>query len=285
VAGLSALVSAVAELEALPKAGVAQVARHLREAGLISQAGRGRSAARMTAADAANLLIGVNAARSAKDAPEVVERYRAMLNFVPVLPQDTLDWTVAERAFLLEIGFVDDFRKQGTFGDVLERLIAMAARGDLRRFLRNLGLAHIAAEDLPEPDEGAGRSPWPLLAQKLDRRRRVRAVLSTSLDHQLSALRQELRGDLDDLIRLGAAGLLVHFVRSFPAARIEVRCGGATVGGLPVGGRSLVRVDFEADSDIDQFLADQDRLVARLEVVTVNQHLLVTVGELLAGPD
>jgi hypothetical protein len=65
---LSTMVKAVAEVEGLDETHVGWIARHLREAGLIAQAGRGRGAARMSANDAANLLIAVNASTSAKDA-------------------------------------------------------------------------------------------------------------------------------------------------------------------------------------------------------------------------
>lgn len=72
---LSALVKAIADVEGIDEVQVGWVARHLREAGLISQAGRGRGAAHMTSTDAANLLIGVNAAYSAKEAVAAVQSF------------------------------------------------------------------------------------------------------------------------------------------------------------------------------------------------------------------
>lgn len=69
---LSELVSAIAAVEGIEESFVAGVARYLREADLISQAGRGRGAARMTTNDAAALLIAVNATVLAKDAPSVL---------------------------------------------------------------------------------------------------------------------------------------------------------------------------------------------------------------------
>lgn len=72
---LSALVKAIADVEGIDEVQVGWVARHLREAGLISQAGRGRGAAHMTCTDAANLLIGVNAAFSAKEAVAAVQSF------------------------------------------------------------------------------------------------------------------------------------------------------------------------------------------------------------------
>src|SRR5689334_4728902 len=87
---LSDLVATIARVEGLPEPGVAQIARHVREAGLVSQSGRGLSAARMTIPDAANLLIAVNAAPMAKDAPRAVARYRGMVNYMRSPDPDSL---------------------------------------------------------------------------------------------------------------------------------------------------------------------------------------------------
>lgn len=76
---LSKLVSTIAAVEGIDEGQVTWVARHLREAGLITQAGRGRGAAHMTINDATNLLIGVNAAASAKEASEAVADFRMLV--------------------------------------------------------------------------------------------------------------------------------------------------------------------------------------------------------------
>lgn len=75
---LSTLVKAIADVEGIDEVQVGWVARHLREAGHISQAGRGRGAAQMSSSDAANLLIGVNAATGAKNGAEAVSLYRSL---------------------------------------------------------------------------------------------------------------------------------------------------------------------------------------------------------------
>jgi hypothetical protein len=49
--------------------------RNLREGGLITQGGRGRSSARMTAADASHLLIASVGSLNPKDSVEVVRKY------------------------------------------------------------------------------------------------------------------------------------------------------------------------------------------------------------------
>lgn len=110
---LSALVKAVADVEGIDEVQVGWVARHLREAGLLTQAGRGRGAAHMNCADAANLLIGVNAATSAKDSASSVRLYRA-------LPCGKVELRSSD-------GLGIAFRKGMTFGESLEQLLRLAA--------------------------------------------------------------------------------------------------------------------------------------------------------------
>lgn len=78
MAVITDLVQVIASVEGLDEVTVGVFARHVREAGLISQRGRGRNAAKMTVQDAANLLIAVNASGYAKDGPEAVATYRAL---------------------------------------------------------------------------------------------------------------------------------------------------------------------------------------------------------------
>lgn len=75
---LSDLVRIVAAVEGLEEVSVGIFASHAREAGLISQGGRGRSAAKMTIVDAANLLIAVNGCQFAKDVPAMTPIFRAL---------------------------------------------------------------------------------------------------------------------------------------------------------------------------------------------------------------
>jgi hypothetical protein len=67
----SELASIVAEAEGVDPPTVALIARYVREAGFIQKKGRGPSAASMVVADAANLLIAVNASTSTIGAREV----------------------------------------------------------------------------------------------------------------------------------------------------------------------------------------------------------------------
>jgi hypothetical protein len=77
MATLSQLVGIIATVEGLDRERVGAIARAVREAELIATHGRGTSAAHMGEAYAANLLIAVNAAETARIAPEIVRRYRA----------------------------------------------------------------------------------------------------------------------------------------------------------------------------------------------------------------
>lgn len=77
---VSDLVEAIAEVEDLPLPTVQMVARHLREAGLLSTGARGRNAPPATVTDAANLLIAVNANGCiVKDSPTTVLEYRGLM--------------------------------------------------------------------------------------------------------------------------------------------------------------------------------------------------------------
>lgn len=77
---LSTLVERIADVEGIDKVHASGVARYLREAGYISQAGRGRGAAKMTNKDAAYLVIGLNVAKIAKDSPAEVEFFSCLTN-------------------------------------------------------------------------------------------------------------------------------------------------------------------------------------------------------------
>jgi hypothetical protein len=133
MATLSQLVDVVATVEGLKREGVGAIARAVREAGLIATHGRGTSAAQMGVADAANLLIAVNAAETARSAPEIVRRYRAsrtnnkkQLEFGP-----TLEGVIAAAQtrrladHLMDLGF-------GPSGDLREKLEHTRERLDLR---------------------------------------------------------------------------------------------------------------------------------------------------------
>jgi hypothetical protein len=114
MATLSDLVDAVAAAEGMDPATVALIARYAREAGFIQKRGRGRSAARMEIADAANLLIAVNASGAARDAPVVIPLYRNLVE---------ADHLWADEKLIK--------KNYASFGSVLELIIQSAIEGIL----------------------------------------------------------------------------------------------------------------------------------------------------------
>jgi len=114
MATLSELVDAIAEAEAMDPATVALIARYAREAGFIQKKGRGPSAAHMGVADAANLLIAVNASGAAREAPDVIPVYRDLI-------ATEFLWAHEKRAPKI----------YGSFGNALELIIESAIEGKL----------------------------------------------------------------------------------------------------------------------------------------------------------
>ena len=71
------LIKAVADVLHVPEVTISSYYRSLREAGFVTKGGRGRSAAQMTAADAAHLLMAVGGNRFEKEsAAKIAEDYR-----------------------------------------------------------------------------------------------------------------------------------------------------------------------------------------------------------------
>lgn len=77
---LSTMVERIAEVEGVETAYASGIARYLREAGLLTQAGRGRGAAHMSKQDAARFIIGLNASITAKEAPDYVRYFEDLKN-------------------------------------------------------------------------------------------------------------------------------------------------------------------------------------------------------------
>ncbi|MGH1588639.1 hypothetical protein ACRBEV_10080 [Methylobacterium phyllosphaerae] len=90
------------------------IARYLREAGLIGQQSTGGGAAKMTASDAASLLIAVNGSSPAKDAAQSVAEFWHLPLRTTFHEQMTDDLKYLEGEVLAE-----------TFGETLERVISL----------------------------------------------------------------------------------------------------------------------------------------------------------------
>lgn len=70
------LVQTIARVAGIQEETISWCARNLREVGLITKGGRGRSAAKMKPEDATNLLLGVMAASKVSEAASIVPLYR-----------------------------------------------------------------------------------------------------------------------------------------------------------------------------------------------------------------
>lgn len=115
MARLPALLEAIAKVDGRERATIDHYARLIREAGLIPTTKRGVGASAMTVREAANLLIGLNAAETPKDAPSSVIRVRSLLanaGFVARWLRQS-EWSPV----------FEGLREARTFGDALERLI------------------------------------------------------------------------------------------------------------------------------------------------------------------
>jgi hypothetical protein len=138
VAVLSDLVETLANATGIPQSTVFAYGRFAREAGFVSQKGRGRGAAEMTERDAANLLIAVGATDITREAGSVVEKYRHLRGSVAGIVEEYealfLEW-------LKPLGVIRDGRDiklEADFGTTLEFLIREAGRGAVHRLLSKI---------------------------------------------------------------------------------------------------------------------------------------------------
>jgi hypothetical protein len=133
MATLTELVDTIAAVEGLERSTVSLVARYVREAGLISTHGRGTSAARMNVTDAANLLIGVNATTTGKDAAKTVSAYRELESYE-----------------FREKGDPRPVQKYGTLGEAIEQLVHATGVGELPEVFLNREVPNDLQEAFPD---------------------------------------------------------------------------------------------------------------------------------------
>jgi hypothetical protein len=157
MATLSDLVEAVAGVTGLPRATVFAYGRFARQAGLIGQSGRGRSAAAMTLRDAANLLIAIAGTGVTREAGATVETFRALKNGRCYF--NTLDPNSGASAVLAGIGFLANFgirpsdhagdhsvKIQKDFGSFFEFLIQSTLDGKLAELFHEIPAAEIPSD-------------------------------------------------------------------------------------------------------------------------------------------
>lgn len=121
MATLSELVKVIAAAQGLDENQVLWIARYLREDGLIAKGGRGRGGARMGVADAANLLIGVNAPSGAKQSADLVRFFSEMPLWEDyAAPSDEDEWDFVRSGDSLS----EAFRRGSKFSSALRAVIA-----------------------------------------------------------------------------------------------------------------------------------------------------------------
>lgn len=115
------LIDAIATATGVPRARIFSAHRYLREAGFISQGGRGTSAAKMTARDAAHILIATASAKEVKDSPSLIERPGSLVSTAGKWKLDFLSFPPLEA-----------LPADHSFSDAIEALIIAAADGTLQ---------------------------------------------------------------------------------------------------------------------------------------------------------
>jgi hypothetical protein len=147
MATLSNLVSALAHVTGLPEATVFAHGRFAREAGLISQAGRGLGGAQMAATDATNLLLAVGGTRVTREAEKTIRALRQLpgeVGYYKESPLELTQWMERYRSFAISQEG-DPNLKLGTFVDFL---MTEACTGAFENFLRSLRIYNMRS--LPE---------------------------------------------------------------------------------------------------------------------------------------
>lgn len=140
------MVKVIANVLGVPEPQVVQHDRNLAVAGLRTVGGRGRSAAKMTPLDAANLLIGVAASSMVKETVEIVNDYAG-------LPSRGGESSIRKDAHSFDnngnppptwnlpgfpIPALQALPKDHSFRDTLVALIQAATDGTLREAVKNL---------------------------------------------------------------------------------------------------------------------------------------------------
>jgi hypothetical protein len=147
MATLSDLVTAISGVTGLPESTVFAYGRFARQAGLISQKGRGRNAASMSLTDAANLLIAVAATGVTRESGTAIETFRSLkrgrlYDLAAGLSPVLLNWLAPLGIKPLGLG-KDEFEVKSDFGRFLEHLIRGTLNGDLAAVFQNIPVAEV----------------------------------------------------------------------------------------------------------------------------------------------
>jgi hypothetical protein len=168
---LSDLVSALAVTSGLPEATVFAYGRFAREAGHISQKGRGNAAASMTATDAANLLLAVAGTPITRDAGKAIEQNRPLQG--RFIEQDGDGKKIVEWLEPLGMRKRRDrgdstywYKLEADLGQLLEFLISEAKDGHIAGVLRKIPVLAIENPGLEKPLIESVGLPTELLVER-----------------------------------------------------------------------------------------------------------------------
>lgn len=151
------MVKRIAETLGVPEASVTLHDRNLADAGLRTKGGRGRSAAKMSACDAANLLMAVAGSSMVKDAVQTVEAYANLParngEFSFDSEEHRLGFEGSEPRCWHLAGFpiaaLQELTADHTFKDALSALISAAASGSLQETIDKLPTEMVGEHRIP----------------------------------------------------------------------------------------------------------------------------------------
>src|SRR5262249_25726405 len=144
-------VTAISGVTGLPEATVFAYGRFARQAGFISQSGRGHSAASMSLTDATNLLIAIGATGVTREAGTAIERFR-QLRGGRLYDFSEGHATVAMLKWLSPLGIragepgKGAFDLKADFGRFLEFLVTETLNGGLAAIFQKIPVAEIPGE-------------------------------------------------------------------------------------------------------------------------------------------
>jgi|GEM_PF-4905453 len=151
---LSDLNEALAKAFGMSENAITQFTRRAREAGLISQAGRGPGGAEMTLTDAVNGIIAVAGSEYAKDSAETITACRKLV----LIDRYRSRGKIAVRPTLdLESVLLSEIESVHYFAEVLELLLCRAIDGSLAAYV----VDHVARSGSDYPPTLTIHFNWP----------------------------------------------------------------------------------------------------------------------------
>jgi len=189
---LRELVEVLARTTGVPESTVFAFGRFAREAGLISQKGRGRAAAEMSTTDAANLFIALGATAITREAPLAARKFGSLQGFTYTSPGDSLREYCLAWLKPVVLKRVADGRSDGEkiqkihlkdFGSFVQFLLEDSVSGRLTKFLRGIPVVDERSRDVVRISrERSGRSLVSLLKEGATTKPEDQVVIGTEHD-------------------------------------------------------------------------------------------------------